>query len=615
MQASPAGVWSSPRHLIINTSAVELYWDQPSQPNGYIVQYRLIRDGFTVFTGDHEDQSYTDIGLLPKQRYFYELEASTEGGSGVSDKYVVETPVSCPTGIPLPYDITLSAIKVTGPESVEITWRAPEFPNGIITGYELRRDGEVIYVGSETHYHDFTLVPSMEYSYVVIANNSRGAVSSEVATAKTHPSAPSGVGLPIVTPLKANQPNGRVLHYEVHRRPHASADANNTDDAATVVFRNVSMSYKDRGLQPYTLYQYQVWAVNSAGYAASPWVSGRTGPAPPEGVDPPIFLHVSATSAVVEIHPPAQPNGIVGLYRVFSLDHNTTTLTLLSEGTSLQQTLHDLRPFTQYWVGIEACTCYQCCSRGPLRELNTLAAAPANQPPPRLVTLTSRSVQMEWDEPLAPNGVIESLDSNLTVIWLDWTRTFSLNGYLKEYTVTESQLRVYTGFYSYLHIPRTSQKTLSFQVTCTTDSGSASTPTIRYSPATGLDPLEPIDSDKQGVSMSATPVYSELWFILLFALLGLTDTKIVSSSSHFGPMSVLRAPSPTDLNQAYSQHSLHGSVSQLIDRKTLMMEEGCWNNPMGHDSGLYLEDDDLVDTIKTLSSVKKEHAMFTDTHL
>lgn len=50
---------------------------------------------------------------------------------------------------------------------------------------------------------------------------------------------------------------------------------------------------------------------------------------------------------------------------------------------------------------------YQCCSQGPLKELYTLAAPPANQPPPRTVTLTSRSVQLEWDEPLAPNGVIE----------------------------------------------------------------------------------------------------------------------------------------------------------------------------------------------------------------
>ncbi|KAF3832465.1 hypothetical protein F7725_026130 [Dissostichus mawsoni] len=44
LQAPPAGVWTNPRHLIINTSAVELYWDQPPRPNGHISQYRLNRD-------------------------------------------------------------------------------------------------------------------------------------------------------------------------------------------------------------------------------------------------------------------------------------------------------------------------------------------------------------------------------------------------------------------------------------------------------------------------------------------------------------------------------------------------------------------------------------------
>ena len=51
-------------------------------------------------------------------------------------------------------------------------------------------------------------------------------------------------------------------------------------------------------------------------------------------------------------------------------------------------------------------------------------------------------------------------------------------------------------------------------------------------------------------------------------------------------MSVLRVPRQTDLSQAYSQHSLHRSISQLIDRKSLMMEEGSWDNPLGQDSGL-----------------------------
>lgn len=69
--------------------------------------------------------------------------------------------------------------------------------------------------------------------------------------------------------------------------------------------------------------------------------------------------------------------------------------------------------------------------------------------------------------PSAPQYVSPFLvDSNLTMIWLDWSGTFSLNSYLKEYTVTESQLRVYTGFYSYLHIPRISRKSGGSHTKC-----------------------------------------------------------------------------------------------------------------------------------------------------
>ncbi|XP_070842368.1 usherin [Chaetodon trifascialis] len=866
LEAPPATV-EAPVVDSITSNSINISWSKPLTQNGKVTEYVLKLNSEQAYHGRGLHAVVSD--LQPHTSYQLVLLACTTGGCTTSPTVSTVTEEAPPTGLPAP------TLKVTGPESLEVSWRSPEHPNGIITGYELRRDGEVIYVGTETHYHDFTLLPSVEYSYVVRANNSKGTVSSAAATAKTHPSAPSGVGLPTLTPLGPSQvrvewstparpngdivsytvhqrdpvqlsitstvftaeesdfsnrrttlqglaayhryevrleactalgcsssdwssvltlesppagqtaplldlqpdtltglqttflltwsppvqPNGRILHYEVYRRLDDTTDTER-GDAATLVYMNISTTCKDEALQPYTVYQYQVWAVNLAGRSASVWTNGRTGPAPPEGVGPPVFLRVSATSAVVDIRPPSRPNGIVSLYRVLSLKHNNHTL--LSEGTSHQQTLHGLRPYTQYWVGVEACTCYQCCSQGPLNELHTLTAPPAHQPPPRPFTLTSRSVQLEWDEPLEPNGVIEScelhlrspcpqplqpvplpcvegpieicffgkrrsynvtglqpystyqlraacfnsmgsttsnwttvttlseapqyvspfsVDSNLTVIWLDWAGSFSLNSYLKEYSVTESQLRVYTGFYSYLHIPRTSQKTLSFQVTCTTNSGSASTPTIRYSPATGIGPPEPEDSGKQGVSMSPTPVYSELWFILLLALLGLfllaillglvlqralrknpsarerpplvmlqktrksgaetymrscpelcskhhsssvllpdrptglTDTKIIGSSSRFSPMSVLRVPSQTDLSQAYSQHSLHRSVSQLIDRKSLMMEEGSWDNPLGQDSGLYVEEDEFVDAIKALSSVKKEHTMFTDTHL
>ncbi|XP_055085949.1 usherin [Periophthalmus magnuspinnatus] len=857
LEAPPAAV-EVPIMNNITSSSIRVVWSEPRTQNGEVTEYVLRLNDEEVYRGSHLHTDLSD--LQPHMFYQLSLEACTRGGCSTSAVVSARTDEAPPTGLASP------SLKVTGSDSVEISWSAPEQPNGIVTGYELRRDGEVVYVGTEMHYHDFTLLPNVEYSYVITANNSKGQVSSAAATTKTHQSAPSGVAPPTLTPIGPDQlrvewsaparPNGEIVRYIVHKRdpveltvlsseftpedtafsdqhlilvglfpnqryevrveactalgcsssewspvvtleapptgqaspmldlqpdedtgfettfvltwspptqPHGvilhyevyrRLDQTRRSNGATLIYRNTSTVYKDKGLQPYTKYQFQVWAVNSAGHAASPWTNGRTGPGPPEGLHRPIFINVLATSAIVKILAPTKPNGIISLYRVFSQNHHNYTL--LSEGTSQQQTLHGLHPYTRYWVGVEACTCFQCCSQGPVKELRTLSAPPAQQPAPRPISLTSRSVQLQWDQPLAPNGVIENCElhlrqccpqppqpvpvpcveghievcysgtswshnvtglkpyysyelraacfnnmgstasnwttvttlseapqyvapflvgSNLTTVWLEWSESFSLNGRLKEYTVTERKLRVYSGFYSSLHIPLTSQKSLSLQVTCTTDNGSASTPVIKYSPTFGLDPGESIDNGKQGVSMSRTPVYSELWFILLFSILGLfllalliglvlqralrkdpaarerpplvmlqktskargevymfdtvADSIEVSnvvlksytvysealSDTKISTMPVLRVPSQTDLVQAYSQHSLHRSVSQLIDRKSLMLEEGSWDNPLGQDSGLYVEEEEFGDAVKTLSSVKKEHTMFTDTHL
>ncbi|CAL8351755.1 unnamed protein product [Merluccius merluccius] len=845
LEAPPATV-GPPSVQHITPQSVKASWTVPAMLNGRVTEYVLRLNGEGVYRGPDLFSVVSD--LQPHTSYRLALLACTSGGCTPSTAVTIVTGEAPPTGLQPP------TVKVTGPESVEVSWTPPEQPNGVVTGYELRRDDEVVYVGSETHYHDFTLLPNVGYSYVVVANNSQGAVSSAAAIAKTHPSAPSGVGPPTLQPLGPSQvrvdwspparsngdlvsytvyqrdpaqlltnsttftpqesafsvrhayllglapyhryevrveactalgcsssdwssiltpesppagqtapllhlqpdpstgllnaflltwsppahPHGIILDYEVYRKLEHTIDIQR-GAGTTLVCRNISTTCRDNGLQPYTAYQYQVWAVNSAGHSASPWANGRTGPAPPEGIALPTFQRIQATWAVVDILPPAQPNGIVSLYRVFSYSQDNNTYILLSEGTSHQQTLHGLSPYTLYWVGVEACTCYQCCSRGPLSQLRTPPAPPAHQPPPRPRSLTSRSVQLEWDGPLAPNGVIEScelhirpscpqppqpvllpcvegpiktcffgpgrnynltglqphfsyklrvacfnnmgstasnwtavttrseapqyvspfsVDSNVTLVWLDWGASFSLNGPLRHYTVTEGRMTIYTGFHSYLHVPRTSQKTLSFQVTCTTHSGSASTPLIRYSPVTGLGPVAPTEGGKQWVGVSAAPVYSELWFILLLSLLGLfllflvlglvlrralrkspssrerpplvtlqktrhgggeaymglTDTKIIGGGSRFSPMSVLRVPSQSDLGHAFSQHPLHRSVSQLMDRKSLM-EEGSWDNPLAQDSGLYVEEDEFVDAIKAFSSMRKDHTMFTDTHL
>lgn len=59
----------------------------------------------------------------------------------------------------------------------------------------------------------------------------------------------------LVTWSPPTQPNGKVLHYELLRR---HTNDNNTGDTTMLVYRNISSTYKDEALQPYSLYQYQV---------------------------------------------------------------------------------------------------------------------------------------------------------------------------------------------------------------------------------------------------------------------------------------------------------------------------------------------------------------------
>ncbi|XP_065144388.2 usherin [Paramisgurnus dabryanus] len=867
LEAAPANV-ESPVVSDITSHSLNVSWAVPSIQNGEIVIHILKVNDEEVYRGKRLSVQVFD--LLPYVSYSLILTACTNGGCTSSPPISARTTEAPPSGMPAP------TLKVTGSESVEVTWSEPLQPNGVITGYELHRNRSLIYTGMDTRYHDFTLLPSVEYSYTITANNSQGAVTSPPAVATTQASAPSGVAPPklqalepfsivvrwdpparpngiiityslykrdpaelnvkrvsfashhnafqsqsfLLTELKPYyryevrveactllgcaasdwssvqtlesppsgqsapllelqtntkgiqtvflvswsspaEPNGKLLHYELYRKQVSDVKTHST---VTLVYRNSSTSCHDDRLLPYTAYEYQVFAVNSAGRTGSPWAQGRTGPAPPEGVSPPKFLHIHATSAVVDISPPAKPNGIVSLYRVFT--QNKDSYQLLSEGTSHQQTLHGLSPFTVYSIGVEACTCFMCCRRGPTSELRTQASAPAQQPPPRAVTITSRSAQVEWDMPLQPNGIIEScelhvrsgcpqplqpvavscasgpvdikffgmgrsfnitgllpyasydlrvvsynnmgstvsdwvsvttlqeppqfkkpfvVESNITILYVDWSDSFSLNGPLREFTLIESNLRIYSGFHSTLHIPRASDKTFVIQVTCTTDSGSASSPVIKYNTATGTDAVE--SGGKTGLHGTEYKIYRELWFIilmaflglLLFALLmglvlrktlskppfvrerppivplkrrstkyppndpylrsssefcsnhastallqpdgsmGLSDTKIGGTSNHSfrASMSVLRVPSQSELSHAFSQNSLHRSVSQLIDtHDKKSMGGGAWDADLhGTDSGMYVGDDDFVEAIKSYSSVKKEQTMFTDTHL
>ncbi|XP_048212729.1 usherin [Perognathus longimembris pacificus] len=752
-----------PTLQVTGSASIEITWKPPRNPNGQMRSYELRRDGTMVYTG--LETRYHDFTLTPGVEYGYTVVAINSQGSILSPLVKERTSPSAPSGMEPP------KLYAKGPQEIVVTWDPPVKTNGDILNYTLFIRELFDRETKATHFHtthksfgtrSFTvkqLKPFHRYEVRIQACTVLGCASSDWTATQTLEIAPLMQPTPHLEVLRAGngfqpmvslwwaeplQPNGKVLYYQLYRKQKATQPEH---PSPMLIYNGSSRSFIDSELMPFTEYEYQVWAVNSAGKAWSNWTQCRTGPAPPEGLRVPTFHAISSTQAVVNISAPAKPNGNVSLYRLFS--NASGSQAVLSEGTATQQTLYNLQPFTTYFIGVEACTCFNCCSKGPTAELRTHPAPPSGLSSPQVQTLTSRTASIQWSTPLLENGVIQryelqlyvachpdsalpckstqtetkytgpghkaflkglqpyttyklrvlahnevgstasewisfitekelpqyrtpfSVDSNLSMVWVDWSDSFLLNGRLKEYVLTDGGQRVYSGLDTMLYLPRTSDQTFVFQVTCTTEVGTVKTPLIQYDTSTGVGLVLTTPGEKKGSGGKSTKFYSELWFIVLMAMLGLillaiflslllqrkihkepyvrerpplvplqkrmsslsayppgethmglADTKIprtgTPGSIRSNPsMSVLRIPSQSQLSQSYSQSSLHRSVSQLMDiqDKKVLTDESLWETIMGHSRGLYVDEEDLMNAIKGFSSVSKERTTFTDTHL
>ncbi|NXL36266.1 USH2A protein, partial [Glaucidium brasilianum] len=770
MEAPPLNM-EAPRLLVMGSESIEITWKLPANPNGKITSYELRRDGVLIYSG--LETRYLDFTLTPGMEYSYTVTANNSQGSVTSISAQIKTNPSAPSGMLPP------RLQAWSSKEILVAWDPPIKVNGDIKNYtiSIHKPAET---GKKTVDFDASHVSFLRRSYIVAelqpysryevqlqACTELGCASSEWASVQTLEAPPTAQPAPLIEIQSTaggfqstssilwtgpQQPNGKILYYELYRRRTTQVHINL--DLA-LVYNGSSTSFKDDKLLPYTEYEYQVWSVNSAGRTPSSWSRCHTGPAPPEGLGAPLFNTVASTVAVVNISPPLKPNGVVSIYRLFSNDTRGTNV-VLSEGTATQQTIHGLKPFTTYSIGVEACTCFNCCSKGPMAQITTQPAPPSEQPPPQIRTVTSRNASFQWSGPQSPNGIVTSYElhvymacplnlqpavkacspgptevrytgkgqsanvsnlepyttynlrvvsynsvgssasewigfttekepprytapfsvvSNLSTIHIDWSRTFVLNGRLKEYALTESGQRIYSGFDTELYLPRTSDKTFLFQVTCITDEGSAITPVIKYSTGDGVGLILTTPGEKDKAESKRAKFYNELWFAVLMVVLGLillaillslilqrkvhkqpyardrpplvplqkrtspmsvyssgethpglADTKIPGAGSPMNNRCVritsgMRRPSHSQLNRTYSQASLHRSVSQLLDLydKKSLVEESPWDaiirNHRTTGRGLYVDEDDLVNVIKGFSTVTKEHTTFTDTHL
>ncbi|CAO2638823.1 Ush2A [Lemmus lemmus] len=455
-------------------------------------------------------------------------------------------------------------------------------------------DGATVYTGLETRYHDFTLAPGVEYCYSVTATNSQESVSSPLVKDQTSPSAPSGLQPPKLQAEDALEiladwdspvrTNSEIINYTLFIRVlferETGALCTNTTHSS---FDSPSLTVKD--LKPFHSYDLQLCQ-----------------PCPPDSASP---------------CPPSY-----------------TEMKYQGPGADLME----LQPCTAYMVEV-------------------LVPSEAGSTASGGTSFTTRKGMPQYQAPFP-------VDSNESTVCVNWRNTSLLNGQLKEYMVTDGGQ--WPG-HRLLHAKDCGQKL----VTCTTDIGNVKTSLFQYDATTGFDLVLTTPGEKKGAGTKSTEFYSELWFIVVIALLGLillaiflslilqrkihreprmrerpplvplqkrmtplsvyppgethvglADTRIPRSGTPLSirssrSVSILRIPSQSQISQTYTQGSLHRSVSQLMDLpdKKGLADDSLWETIMGHNSGLYVDEEELMNAIKGFSSVTKEHTTFTDTHL
>uniref|UniRef100_A0A8D0L665 Usherin n=1 Tax=Sphenodon punctatus TaxID=8508 RepID=A0A8D0L665_SPHPU len=427
MEAPPQNL-EAPRLLVTGSESIEITWQTPTNPNGKIKSFDLKRDGTFIYSG--LETWYHDFMLTPVMEYSYSITANNSQGSITSPSAKIRTNPSAPSGMLPP------RLQAWASRALLVVWDPPKKVNGEIINYtiSIRENAEPrkkMFHFDSSHisferrsYIAQELKPYFRYEVQIQACTLLGCASSEWASIQTLEAPPEKQPAPLIEVQLSpdgfqsvpsivwtgpQKPNGKILYYELYRRRKTKSQVNLD---LVLVYNGSLTTFKDAKLLPYTEYEYQVWSVNSAGQTPSSWSHCKTGPAPPEGLHAPKFHTVASTLAVVNISPPVKPNGIVSLYRLFSNNTKGKDI-VLSEGTATQQTIHGLKPFTTYSVGVEACTCFNCCSKGPVAQITTQPAPPSQQPPPHVHNVTSTTASFQWTAPQLPNGIVKSYDLHM----------------------------------------------------------------------------------------------------------------------------------------------------------------------------------------------------------
>ena len=244
------------------------------------------------------------------------------------------------------------------------------------------------------------LRPFTTYNYLVLAINGAGNVTSVFTTATTQEAPPTSIDPPsvdvlssteiLVTWFEPAELNGVLQGYTLYR------------DGLPVSVQMFNTFLSDDSLEPFTTYTYIIEVCTNGGCINSSSVSNTTFEALPEGVFDLEVTDVQARSVSFSWQPPVFPNGVIIMYILTLINGNNT---VIFRGLDLSFEYGGVVPYTNYSFVLEVCNSVGCVAANQI-DIQTLEADPEGLDAPRVRTLTSTSVAVEWTAPAMANGEI-----------------------------------------------------------------------------------------------------------------------------------------------------------------------------------------------------------------
>ena len=244
--------------------------------------------------------------------------------------------------------------------SISLAWAPPDDPNGVITGYQLKRNDSTVYTGSKLSFVDASLSPFASHVYYVYSSTAAGSARSvDSLVVRTDSDVPQGISPPTISDVKdrsvvaswgiPTRPNGIITRYLLR-----SERQSQSDSGETTHYIGLLNTVQVTGLDPFTVYNFSIAACNVVGCVRSltnTAVSTRSA-APDSQPAPYISLGTGGTSVVVTWDAPSQPNGEINFYELFQRaspftgQGNSAGVQLKPENRTISVT--GLLPYTEY---------------------------------------------------------------------------------------------------------------------------------------------------------------------------------------------------------------------------------------------------------------------------